>query len=181
MNHFASRSLVQRRYRAVHGAEPAADYPAYLTIGSPEEPRAVLGFRAADAEPLFLEKYLGEPIEIVLSRTLRRPVPRGRIVELGDHASHLSSATLALWREAAAALEGRADFAVAVLTRPLRAMFARLGVELTTLAPAHRDALGDAGAGWGRYYDADPLLCAGDIAACRAALDRALSRGAKSC
>lgn len=177
MDNSASRALVQRRYRVVHGAEPAADYPAYLTIGSPEEPRAVLGFRVAGVEPLFLERYLGESIEVVLTRMRGRPVPRGRIVELGDHASYLPSATLALWREAAAALEGRADFAVAVLTRPLRAMFARLGVELTPLAPAHRDALGAAAADWGRYYDAEPLLCAGDIAACRAALDRALSRG----
>lgn len=177
MDYSASRALVQRRYRAVHGAEPAADYPAYLTIGSPEEPQAVLGFRVADTEQLFLERYLGEPIEVVLRRMLGRPVPRGRVVELGDHASHRPGATLALWREAAATLQGRADVAVAVLTRPLRAMFARLGVELTTLAPAHREAMGDAGARWGRYYDADPLLCAGDIAACRAALDRALSRG----
>lgn len=176
MHRAASRLLVQTRYRAVHGAEPADDYPAYLTIGSPEAPRAVLGYRNGESGPLFLEAYLDEPIEAALTRTLGRPVPRGRIVELGDHASHRPGATLALWREAAAALEGQADVAVAVLTRPLRAIFARLNLNLSILAPARREALGEAGARWGRYYDADPLVCAGQITVCRVALDRALVR-----
>ena len=180
MHRTASRLLVQDRYRAVHGAEPAVDYPAYLTIGSPEAPHAVLGYRNGDSGPLFLEAYLGEPVEAALTRTLGRPVPRGRIVELGDHASHRPGATLALWREAATALEGQADIAVAVLTRPLRAMFAKLSLDLSVLAPACREALGDAGAKWGRYYDADPLVCAGEIAVCRVALDRALVRERKA-
>lgn len=176
MHRAASHSLVQERYRAVHGAEPAGDYPAYLTIGSPETPQAVLGYRNGESGPLFLETYIGEPVETALTRTLGRPVPRARIVELGDHASHRPGATLALWREAAAALEGQADFAVAVLTRSLRAMFARLNLDLSILAPARREALGAAGARWGRYYDADPLVCAGEIAVCRVALECAPAR-----
>ena len=179
MHRAASRLLVQHRYRAAHDAEPAVDYPAYLTIGSPEAPQAVLGYRNGESGPLFLETYLGEPVETALTRTLGRPVPRGRIVELGDHASYRPGATLALWREAATALEGQADVAVAVLTRPIRDMFAKLDLDLRILAPARREALGDAGVRWGRYYDADPLVCAGEIAVFRVALDRALVRQRK--
>ncbi|WP_404710140.1 thermostable hemolysin [Sphingomonas sp. MMS24-J13] len=180
MHHAAIRSLIQDRYATAHDASPAGAYPSYLTIGSPEKPQAVLGFRSAGAEPLFLERYLDQPIEEVLTARLARPVPRGRIVELGDHASHRPGATIALWREAAVTLASQADIAVAVLTRPMRTMFQRLDLELVELAPARIEAMGDAARHWGRYYETDPLLCAGDIARCRAALERAIRRGGQA-
>ena len=120
MHEAAIRTLIHERYAAAHDARPAADYPTYLTVGVPEAPQAVVGFRTAGAAPLFLERYLDRPVETVLSERLGRPIPRSRIVELGDHASHRPTATVALWREAAVALAGQADFAVAVLTRQLR-------------------------------------------------------------
>ena len=170
MHHAASRSLVHRRYATMHGAAPAADYPAYLTVGPQYAPRAVLGYRLAGEQALFLEAYLRRPIEEVLAERMGRPVARGRIVELGDHASECARATVLLWSEAACKLGAQADFAVAVLTRPLRAMLTRLGADLTELAPARIEALGPRGAGWGRYYEADPVVCAGEIHACRARL-----------
>lgn len=173
MHKAALTSLLRDRYAAVHGAVPAGDYPAYLTIGVPEAPQAAIGFRRADAGALFLEAYLDRPIEAVLTSRLDRAVTRAQVVELGDHASHRPAATIALWRESAAALQGQAEFAVAVLTRPLRAMFARLGLPLLELAPARIELLGEAGAAWGRYYQTDPVVCAGDITACRSQLARA--------
>lgn len=174
MHENALISLIHERYRATHGAVPAADYPVYLSIGTPESPKAVLGYRTADTAPLFLEVYLGRPIEVVLSEHFGRPVPRARIVEIGDHASTRATATIGLWREAAAALAGQADIAVAVLTRPLRSMFARLKLDLVELAPASIEALGPAGPAWGRYYASDPIVCAGDIASCRRRLEPAV-------
>ena len=172
MHDAALIALIHDRYAAVHGAIPASDYPTYLTVGAPDLPQAALGYRMANAGALFLEGYIDRPIEVVLTERFRRPVPRARIVEVGDHASQRPGATVSLWREAAAALAGQADVAVAVLTRPLRSMFARLGLELIELAPARIEALGTAGSIWGRYYQTDPVVCAGDIAACRTQLDR---------
>ena len=180
MRDAAIRTLIHDRYAVGHDARPAVDYPTYLTIGSPDAPAAVLGFRVAGTEPLFLERYLDRPIEELLTERLGQPVPRGRIVELGDHASHRPTATLALWREAAVSLEARADVAVAVLTRPLRAMFGRLGLNLTVLAAARAEALGGASASWGRYYESEPMLCAGTITTCRAVLDRAIGGNPRS-
>jgi hypothetical protein len=169
----AVRSLIHDCYTTVHDARPAADYPTYLSVGAPEAPLAVLGFRGAAAGPIFLERYLDQTIEHVLTQKLGRPVSRNRIIELGDHASRRPTATVALWCEAAAALHGQAEIAVAVLTRPLRQMFERLGFDLMALGPARMEALGSEGMQWGRYYDADPVVCAGDIAACRSVLEKA--------
>ncbi|WP_010216436.1 thermostable hemolysin [Sphingomonas sp. PAMC 26621] len=167
----AIRTLIVDRYAAVHAAFPTAEYPAYLTVGQPDAPHAVLGFRTAGAEPLLLERYVERSIEHVVSATFGCTVSRDRIAEIGNHASHRPGATIRLWREAAAALEGRADYAVAVLTQPLRAMFARLALPIIVLAPAAISAVGSEAAQWGRYYDADPMLCVGDVALCRRRLD----------
>jgi hypothetical protein len=91
-------------------------------------------------------------------------VPRNRIVEIGAHASNQSRATVALWAQTARHLDGIADAAVAVLTRPLRDMFARLELEIIDIARADPVRLAANGCGWGRYYEQDPRVCAGLIA-----------------
>ncbi len=164
------QTLIQDRYRAVHGAIPAGDYPNYCSVGPSNAPFAALGYRMAGAQPLFLECYLDRPVEQVVSERLGRQVDRQRIVEIGDHASRRPAATLILWHDAARSLAGQAEIAVAVLTRSVRDMLERLGVPLIELAPARIEAVGTAAAQWGRYYDAMPIVCAGDIGTGLAAL-----------
>ena len=159
----AVNDLIVRRYRAVHGASPGLTYNTHITFGHEEAPSAALGYRHASSEPLFLERYLDIPIEQALEERLGRTIDRSRIVEIGDHASTSARATLMLWERTVAKLNGKADIAVAVLTAPLRAMFIRIGLEITVVAPALRDRVGGEEAAWGRYYDSDPLVCAGSI------------------
>lgn len=163
MPNAAVRQLIVDRYAAVHGAAPPAEYPDYLTVKGPDGPYATLGYRRAGSSRLFLEQYLDSPIEQVLSERLGRPIARETVVELGDHASRRPAATVTLWLRTADALCGRADFAVAVLTAPLRAMLRRLDLTLLELAPATASRLGDHAANWGRYYATDPVLCAGHV------------------
>jgi hypothetical protein len=160
----AVTDLIVRRYRDVHDAAPCLTYGSHITVGDDEAPAAALGYRQADSAALFLERYLDQPVEQVVAARLGRSVDRSRIVEIGDHASANSRATLALWARAADELRGKADIAVAVLTAPLRAMFDRIGLEIGVIGPASRDRVGEQGAAWGRYYDCDPQVCAGDIA-----------------
>lgn len=167
----AGRALIRHRYAAVHGAASRLDYPRYRSVESPEGPRAVLGWRRAADGPLFLEAYLDQPVELAVGAALGRTTSRDRIVEIGDHASCSGPATLALWLETARQLSAEAEIGVAVLTAPLRRMFARIGLPFATIAPADRARLAGGGAAWGRYYDADPAVCVGEIAAGRAVLD----------
>lgn len=160
----AARQLIERRYADVHGASPGADYHHFCVIADGTEgPRAALGFRLAAAEPLFLEAYLDEPVERVVSEALQAPFRREQIVEIGAHASERSRATIALWAQTARHLAGIADVAVAVLTEPLRSMFARLDVPIHEICDADPERLDGAAADWGRYYDQKPRVCAGLI------------------
>ena len=171
----AVRRFIADRYQAVHGAVPTTDYPTYLTIGGERGPSATLGYRRADESPLFLEQYLDDPVEHVLGARLSRVIERRSVVELGDHASISPTATIALWRRAADELIDQAEFAVAVLTAPLRAMLRRVDLPILELAPASPERLGASARDWGHYYASDPILCAGYIAAGSRSLERAIT------
>jgi hypothetical protein len=167
--------LLQRRYTQVHGCSILPGFRSYLNCKRAGAVQAQVGYRRAFAEPLFLENYLDAPIELVLSTTLRRAVPRETIVELGNLAADDATALVELWARAANDLGSDCEIAVATLTAPLRAMFTRLGLRLIELAPADMARIEQPEI-WGRYYTSDPRVCAGFIAEGQQALARFFSR-----
>jgi len=169
MHAAAVRQLIERRYAIAHGAVPAANFPHFCVVdpGGATGPTAALGYRFAANGRLFLEDYLDDPIEAVVSAEFGSAIDRSRIVEIGAHASDRSRATVALWARTARHLDGLADVAVAVLTAPLRSMLKRLGISVHELCEADPARLPDGGTGWGKYYDQTPRVCAGLIAPAR--------------
>lgn len=158
-----SNDLVRRKYLGVHDAVAHCSYNDGINIVRNGCPRAVMGYRRAGEDALFLERYLDAPVEQCVSLALSRPVARANIIEIGSLAADDAFAMVDLWATAANDLGGACEVAVATLTAPLRRMFTRMGVSLHALAPASRERSGDAQT-WGRYYESDPLVCAGIIA-----------------
>lgn len=158
-----STDLVTRRYLHVYGAQVRAFYSETMAVSREGNPRAVLGYRRAGAEKLFLERYLDAPVETCVSQALGRPMPRESVIEIGSLAADDAFAMVALWASAANDLGGSCEVAVATLTAPLRRMFTRIGVPLHVLAAATLERVGDTGE-WGSYYESEPMVCAGLIA-----------------
>lgn len=175
------RAFVADRFAEQHGSKPCMNYGDwYVVNAASDQPRAALAVRRAAEEPLFLETYLGKPVEAVVSAAFGRMIDRSAIVEIGCLAATPTSAMLRLWSQAAISLSDGHEVAVATLTLPLRKMFARVGlpfIELALADPQHLHP--EAREGWGRYYEAHPVVCAGDIAAGRSAL-RAFGAGERS-
>lgn len=169
-------ALMKSRYAAQHQAEPRITYRNLLSQAAGESVGAALGYRRAHAEPLFLETYLDRPVEQVLAAALDLPVSRGDVVEIGNLASCNAPAMVALWARTANDLGDSAEIAVAVLTAPLRRMFGRLGVNLIELAKADPARVADDGSDWGRYYELEPMVCAGLIADGQRQLSRFAAR-----
>ncbi|MGZ3266593.1 MAG: thermostable hemolysin [Croceibacterium sp.] len=169
-----ARSLVDDTYRRAYGARGAAVFGDYLSNAGPG--RATLGYRRAGAEPLFLEAYLDEPIEALVSARLRRSIQRDAIIEIGNLAASNAWSMIALWGEAANDLGDTNDIVVATLTAPLRRMFGRIGVPIHELVRADPAKLGPAAADWGSYYAQDPWVCAGRIAEGQRAIAQFLAR-----
>lgn len=168
------QELICRRYAEAFGAAVTPIHSRYLASNRTSRPLAALGYTRASEGPLFLERYLDEPIETAIGRATGRYVTRERIVELGNLASCDSRALVRLWHSAANELSGSTEFAAATLTAPLRAMFARMGLPFTPIVLASHERAGSTE--WGRYYELDPWVCVGDVDEGRAAIEHFINR-----
>lgn len=169
-------SLISRKYRDVFGAMLKPAFGTYLHCGAHEESGAALGYQRAGEQPLFLERYLEQPVEQAVSGAFGRTIDRTRIVEIGNFAADNALAMVELWGAAANDLGGSSEVAVATLTAPLRRMFARIGLPILVLAPASAAFLGTEAREWGSYYELDPQVCAGMIVEGQTAISAFLQR-----
>ncbi|MDB5724226.1 MAG: hypothetical protein JWQ16_980 [Novosphingobium sp.] len=171
-------AFIADRFAKHHKANPCIDYDRWHSVpGAAAQPLATLGCRGADEGPLFLEAYLHQPVERIVSTALDEAIDRANIVEIGCLAAMPSPALLTLWCRTAATLSNQYEVAVATLTRPLRQMFGRVGLPFVQLVAADASRLGpDAARDWGSYYNLDPVVCAGRIEAWADVLTRLAER-----
>jgi hypothetical protein len=157
--------FVRREFFAHFGARIRHYMPELLALhGHDGAIRAVVGCRAAAAEPLFLETYTREPIENALAARNGFWVPRERIVEIGSLACRGGAAAIAIIRALVPHLL-EAGFTWVVFTGADTVMnvFRYLGLAPRALCPATAELLGDARHDWGTYYDHHPHVMAGRI------------------
>lgn len=122
---------------------------------------ACAGYRSA-LEPLFLERYLDQPIEAALAPS--RPVSRAQVVEVGHLASLRAGEGRRLLLALAAHLsESNVEWVASTVTAELRQVVVRLGLGAVAIAPAHRERLGEEAKNWGSYFEHDPIVVAGHL------------------
>lgn len=160
--------FVAEVYREHYGADVTQFAPLLVARRDGEGTLvAAAGFRPADTEPLFLERYLDRPVHESLA------APRARIVEVGHLASARAGEGRKLVLQLAPLLAGYGfQWVVGTLTEELRHLFLRLGLAPQALGVADPTLLGDEAARWGRYYDHHPVVLAGAIAPALQALAR---------
>lgn len=141
--------------------------------------RAVVGLRPASGRALFVEQYLDAPAERALSVALGHMVSREHLIEVGSLAALRPGDARRLILGLTRGLhEAGQRWVLFTATRQLRNAFARMGLQPASLGPARPTRLHASATDWGRYYDADPVLLCGDIAAGVAYLDAASKRKA---
>lgn len=171
----AAESFIRQVFRRHYGAEVRSFAPNLMLLEDGQRIAAAAGWRCAGDEALFLETYLDEPIDQVLSRLAGQPVHRRRIVEVG----HLAAGQAGSSGRVILALADHLDrlgyeWVVFTATRQLIGIFQRLGLPPLALAPADPARLGADAADWGSYYASGPIVVAGRI---RLALDKAAHHG----
>lgn len=169
------RGVYQRHY----GASVQEFTPVLVSLADTDgQVVAAAGYRSAAAGPLFLERYLREPVEDELAWHAGRSLARREIVEIGHLAAGRAGAGRRLMLLLGPHLaQQRFRWAVATLTRELRQLMTRLGLTPLALAAADPKALGADAACWGSYYEHVPLVLAGEI---QPALRRLVRRGAQT-
>ena len=169
----AAERFISATFLRTYGATLRRFLPLIMALRRDGRLVAACGLRYASSGPLFLENYLDQTIEALLSSRLGAPVERSAIVEVGNLAvarrgyarQLIISLTLHLKQE-------RADWAVFSAVPALRNSFLRLGVPILQLVAADCRRLPSAQRDeWGTYYDARPVVTAVRVADAHAALD----------
>lgn len=161
--------FIRRVYADRYGAHVPGFAPTLVSLRDGDGTiMAAAGYRAARSGPLFLERYLGAPVESVLGALVASPPLRSDVVEIGHLAAGDGAGAGAGYQLMALLgphLGGLGfGWAVSTLTRGLHRLMLRMGIRPLVLAPADPAALGGEAAAWGRYYEHRPVVAAGEVA-----------------
>lgn len=160
-----AEGFIHRVFARRHGADVQSFYPTLLSFRDPEHQRAVVGFRGALSGHLFAEQYLEEPAHTLIGERVGKAIAREALVEVGNLA--LENPGDARWVIAASTCFLHAlgyRWVLFTATRALINTFQRLGLQPLALGEARPLLLHDKGEQWGNYYQAGPMVCAGNIA-----------------
>ncbi len=135
--------------------------------------QAAAGLRVGTEGALFVEQYLDVPAEAAVTAVAGVPVSRERLVEVGNFAAEGAGDARALILRLTVRLHAAGyRWVLFAATRQLRNAFDRMHLATVVLADADPARLARVGTDWGRYYDTQPKLMCGDIAAGHAWLAR---------
>jgi len=157
---------IKETYARAYGAKIDSFMPKIMRVTSAAgDYRALMGFRLAGDERLFLENYLDDPIEDVISSYLGKPVNRCEIIEVGNLAeAEPGDARMALIGGTAYMWSLGCRWLVFTGVSRMRNSFRRLGLDIWELMAADENMLPpEEVAKWGTYYQGNPVVCFGDI------------------
>jgi len=166
--------FIQRCFANTYKAQVTHYMPQLFSLRANQgELRGALGVRPA-TQPLFLECYLDDSIEALISQKIGRPVDRQRIIEVGQFAGEGAGAARTMIVQLTKYLHRKGyHWVVFTGTLSLRNAFSRLGLRPIELAEADPIRLAlDEQAKWGSYYQHRPCVLFGDIAEGFAEIER---------
>lgn len=162
---FVVEAFIRRRFAETHAARITRFMPCLFGLHAADGSlHGAVGLRLATAEPLFLERYLDQPIEQAIGQRCGRAADRREIVEVGNLAADGHGTSRRLIVSLAEKLSGQGLRWVAFTGTPaLLNSFRRLGLSPQRLGPADPSRVGAELSDWGRYYDCRPQVMVGRI------------------
>jgi hypothetical protein len=160
----AVEAFIQDVYARRYDARVTSFAPTLVALWDGDDITAAAGYRTAATGPLFLERYLPQPVDRLLGANAQVLPPRERIVEVGHLAASRAGEGRRLVLMLGAHLRAQGyEWVVSTLTGELRQLFVRIGIAPLTLGVADPALLGADAGHWGRYYDHNPLVLAGHL------------------
>ena len=165
-----AQDFIKRIFSDRYNAQVTTFTPNLMVLEQRGAIVAAAGWRSAQEAPLFLERYLDEPIEQAMAHLAPCPIGRHRIVEVGHLAAQKPGSSLFLFRALASHLHAEGfEWVASTATQELIGLFAKLGLPPLALAAANPERLNGQADHWGSYYDTQPIVAVGKI---KAALQR---------
>ncbi len=155
--------FVHRIFARAYDANVKEFMPQLMSLRNDSgELLAVCGLRHAENSSLFLERYLPQPVEHVISAQSGQPVVRNDIVEIGNLAVAHPETARSLLASISLYLHGTSTtWGVFTGIPSLRNALSKLNMHLLPLGWASLAHLAESErADWGRYYDEKPQVMA---------------------
>lgn len=155
--------FISGAFEFTHGARVTQFMPFLMSLRDQNDRLvAVCGLRSATDGPLFLERYLDQPIEKRLSTRMGYSIYRSEIVEVGNFAVAEAGAARGLVNEIVHQLYATSkQWAVFTVVPLISNAFTRLGIQAEVLGEAHKACLPpEEQAMWGSYYEQRPKIMA---------------------
>jgi len=165
------QAYIGRCFSRAYQAQITEFAPLLIELRCGESISGVAGIRPAGDYPLFMEHYLDQPVEEVVSDFTGQAIERSQIVELGNLAA-LRPGACQLINIVLAAMLQRAGFRYAVLvsTTKLAGILHKQQFSVRRIGAADPARLGEAAENWGSYYASDPSIILIDLQATLATL-----------
>lgn len=159
----AIESYIKERFAEVHKADVSHFLPNIISLSCGGHYSAAVGLSPASSGTLFVEQYLSNPVEQVISEKLGINVPRDHIVEIGNLVSTWKGSSLLLFIVIGEVMERMGyQYVIFTGTREVKALLGRLRYSPVVLADADPARLPDGGLSWGTYYSNQPQVMFGD-------------------
>lgn len=158
-----AEAFVHARFRRTHGANVVTFMPSLLLMtDSRGQIEAVVGCRRAGHAPLYLERYLEQPIEAAIAARTGSRISRSQVVEVGNFAAS-SSRVAATFMSFLAPhfLDRGLTWITFTATDSIRRILASLGARCADLGGADGAQTAGGPDRWGSYYSHDPRVMAG--------------------
>jgi len=167
----ALEAYIGQQFASAYGATITEFLPVLSSMCCQGRISAVAGIRTARKNDLFIEQYLDEPIETMLSRLCQTSVNRPHIVEIGNlSATHRGATLLFFITQIAMLYEAGFQWGVFTATAQVKNIIGKLNFMTLDLGPADPTQLEHRATGWGNYYDSRPTVLAVNITMTMASL-----------
>lgn len=162
--HADAQVLIAAQYKKHFDCDLRHFMPNTFSLYRGDILKACAGFSSADQNPLFLEQYLDQPIEAMLSEQFDCPVSRRDIVEIGGFAVDDKQFALPMMIQLAPAFRAAGfQYAVCTVTSVVQRCLDKIGIQSVSLGAADANRVDTTGNAWGKYYALTPVILAGNI------------------
>lgn len=154
--------IAQVFYRA-YGATINSFMPRLIALRDEQRNlMAAFGMREAGDSALFLEQYLDEPVETLISRSMNRSIARPEITEIGNLAvANPRNSGILIAHVIRHSLDANVQWAVATAHHTLQNGLIKGGVDVAPLHPVDPERLpAEQLVNWGSYYALKPQIVA---------------------
>ncbi len=160
----SAEESIAKCFERTYGATISSFMPLLLTMKCSGRLSSIAGVRPAETGTLFLENYLDQPVETMLTDRTGARVYREQIFELGNLAATRPGVCFLLYIVLANVMyRAGFDYAVFTATRQVARIIDKLNFCVMEIGEANPERLGSAASSWGTYYDSNPKVMAVDV------------------